>query len=227
MTEVVILALSDIHGNLYNVRRLASRRETADLILISGDITDFGSLDEAKAVLTILSEITESILYVPGNCDPPQLLEKGVPGYEAGWLHGRVIRYDNLLIGGLGGGGLSPFGTPIELTEEEFEEYAVRISNSWREMKQEKDIRILLSHMPPLRTKLSLTYSGDDIGSSSIRNLIEENLVELCLCGHLHERRGIDTMGRCLLINPGPLGYGFYAKVKIVAGEIKVDFKEV
>jgi Icc-related predicted phosphoesterase len=33
----------------------------------------------------------------------------------------------------------------------------------------------------------------------------------VCFTGHIHEGVGIDTIGRCQVINPGPLREGRYA----------------
>lgn len=47
----------------------------ADIVLVVGDITNFGSVEEAEKILSSILEVARvPILFVPGNCDPPQLL---------------------------------------------------------------------------------------------------------------------------------------------------------
>jgi Icc-related predicted phosphoesterase len=35
------------------------------------------------------------------------------------------------------------------------------------------------------------------------------------LCGHIHEARGEDRIGRSQIVNPGPVSAGHYAMVEI------------
>jgi Icc-related predicted phosphoesterase len=43
-----------------------------------------------------------------------------------------------------------------------------------------------------------------------VRECIEKYQPELCLCGHIHESRAKDRIGRTPVINPGNLGSGGY-----------------
>jgi uncharacterized protein len=35
------------------------------------------------------------------------------------------------------------------------------------------------------------------------------------LCGHIHEARGVDHIGRTPIVNPGPVAAGHYAVVMV------------
>jgi uncharacterized protein len=35
------------------------------------------------------------------------------------------------------------------------------------------------------------------------------------LCGHIHESRGLDVIGRTQIVNPGPTAAGHYAVVDV------------
>ncbi len=213
-----VLAISDIHGNFYRLGKLVEslKKKSFDLIIIVGDLTNFGSMNEAKEVLDIISKINhKALFYVPGNCDPRELLTRAVPTYETSWLHGRIVIHENLILAGIGGSNPSPFNTPSELTEEEIQRLLLRISKSWKDL---RGSRLLLSHTPPYGTLLDVTYYGDHVGSKALRSFLEHEDVRLCICGHIHEARGIDRLNETLLLNPGSLEKGFYAIIEIKEG---------
>jgi len=49
-----------------------------------------------------------------------------------------------------------------------------------------------------------MAFSGEHVGSSSVRQYIEERQPSVVFCGHIHEARGIDNIGNALVVNPGP-----------------------
>ena len=102
---------------------------------------------------------------------------------------------------------VKPGTTPNEISEEQFaqalEETASRLPPSMP--------MILVSHQPPLDTKADAIASGRHVGSRSVRQFIRDRQPLLCFTGHIHEGVGLDTIGRCQVINPGPLREGRYA----------------
>lgn len=67
---------------------------------------------------------------------------------------------------------------------------------------------ITVFHAPPFNTNLDLLYTGEHVGSKSIREFIERAQPELSLHGHIHESPEIsgcvtDKIGNTLCINPG------------------------
>ncbi len=224
-----IVAISDIHGNFYYLGKFIKEveKDKIDLILVAGDITDFGDIDEAREILSILSTITPSLFYVTGNCDPPETLKHGISNFEEECVHGKIVKYKHLIIGGVGGSPPTPFNTPSELSEEEIEDILKSISKEWEIYNHENYLRILLTHTPPINTTVDKTFLGEHVGSLAVRRLIEySNHIELCICGHVHEARGIEKLKNCIIVNPGSLKQGFYAKIKIEEiKEIKVSLK--
>ncbi|HDI46374.1 MAG TPA: hypothetical protein ENF82_01040, partial [Candidatus Methanomethylia archaeon] len=82
-----ILALTDIHDKLSALTAILE--ETAskvDLILVSGDLTQYGPMDRVRGVLAKLEETGKPFFYVLGNCDPREALD-GAAGYENRYLH--------------------------------------------------------------------------------------------------------------------------------------------
>ncbi len=55
-----------------------------------------------------------------------------------------------------------------------------------------------------------------------MREFIEKYRPDLVLCGHVHEARGQDMLGKTVMVNPGMLRNG-HALVEIDNG-IKVNF---
>ena len=53
---MIIVALADIHGGLDYLPAISSELEAADLVLIAGDITNFGGADEAERILSRQSQ---------------------------------------------------------------------------------------------------------------------------------------------------------------------------
>ena len=68
-----ILAISDIHNKAGNLSAIADDIAKADVILIAGDITNFGTAKHAKNIITSISRYNSNILAVPGNCDQPSV----------------------------------------------------------------------------------------------------------------------------------------------------------
>lgn len=213
-----ILVGTDFHGSEEAFRSFASKAEETkpEILVICGDITHFGSLQDARYLLSLPAELRLPIFFVPGNCDPPSLAAMEVEG--ANCIHGLHKSYDEVTFFGFGGGPISPFNTPFEMTEEEMTEFLKRkidepVMNRWF---------ILVSHTPPKDTKLDRIYSGRHAGSESVRKFIEEKEPSAVFCGHIHEAHGVDKIGETILVNPGPARHGYCGLVSINE-EIEVE----
>jgi hypothetical protein len=100
--------------------------------------------------------------------------------------------------------------TPFESTEREIEETLQRAVKDCRSQKL-----VLVSHAPPKNTSVDFTRSGTHAGSSAIRSFIETAQPVLAVCGHIHEARGTDRIGRTIVVNPGPAQNWFYSLVEL------------
>ncbi len=213
-----ILCTTDIHGRLGVAHRLAEKAPTCDLIVVAGDITNFGDWKKAEEVLGMLKKINDAIVAVPGNCDL-----KGVNDYlaEMGMsIHGRGRTIDDIGFFGAGGSNTTPFDTPQEYSEDEL---ARILAKGFRDVKDAAK-KVMVCHPPPYATKLDATGAGLHVGSRGARDFLDKNKVDVVITGHIHEARGEDHLGDTMLLNPGPLHMG-YALLEISAGKTaKVDF---
>ena len=76
MLAMRILQVNDIHGRLGRVEEIVKKagEVNPDLIVVAGDITHFGDLEDGEEILDKLSEAGVQIFLVSGNCDPPEML---------------------------------------------------------------------------------------------------------------------------------------------------------
>lgn len=208
---MIVVGLTDIHGDLDAIARMASVLESADLALLVGDLTMFGRRHAASEILAAVTKYCPSVLAVHGNCDYPEagdyLTEKGVS------LHGRNQTIHGLTLFGAGGSLPCLGHTPNELPESEFRRLLTEAADGL-----EPNLpTVLVSHQPPINTALDLANDGSHAGSTSVRACIETTQPLVCFTGHIHEARGIDAIGRTKLVNPGPLSDGRYAYAVIDA----------
>jgi len=187
---------------------------SADFIIITGDITNYGFKPDAEAVLNRLLAVNSSILGVAGNLDQPDvaryLEDIGIS------LHGSGRLVDGLGIMGMGGSNYTPFNTPYEFSEQEL---AAFLAAGFARIADAKDF-LLVSHTPPVQTNTDRLANGNHVGSRAVRAFIEEKQPLLCLTGHIHESRGQDNIGRTLVLNPGMLKDGGYIEILYENGEL-------
>lgn len=208
-----IIALGDIHMNPGDVKNIPGIR-SAELIIITGDITNYGSRKDAEEIINTLLTMNSNILGVAGNLDQPDvaryLEDIGVS------LHGKGEIINGLGIVGLGGSNFTPFKTPYEFSEQEL---ASLLAQGISRVGETKD-HILVSHAPPFQTKTDRLLNGAHVGSTAVRAYIEQQQPLLCLTGHIHESRGLDYIGRTLILNPGMIKDGGYIDILFENGAI-------
>ncbi|MGC8937104.1 MAG: metallophosphoesterase family protein [Candidatus Methanomethylicaceae archaeon] len=206
-----ILALSDIHGkesSLRSILQYTLNSYQIDAISISGDITHFGSSEDLNRILAIVSETGLPFFYVLGNCDPPEL-KNGLESLGM-CLESKCHKISDFTIAGSGGSTPTPFETPFEV-----EEGALTRNIREASSKCGGTIHLLVTHNPPLGSVVDLTRSGSHVGSRALRALILNLQPMVAQCGHIHEARGKEFLGRTLVLNPGPAMRGNFAIITI------------
>ena len=204
-----ILAVTDLHGNFQPIINYLKKNQV-DLIVLAGDITNFGPSELGEEILNEISSFDIPVLAIPGNCDPEQIHGK-LDSSKAVNIHGRSVVVKNMGICGFGGSNPTPFNTPLEFEEIEiYDEAKKAIENI-----KNHEITLIVTHAPPYGTKADILPSGEHAGSKSIRRLIEEYQPSLNICGHIHESRGTDKIGDTLVVNPGKMSDGQACLIKI------------
>jgi len=204
-----ILAFGDLHGSYLKVLDYLNGNNL-DLIIITGDITDFGPAELGEEILNEISHFNIPLLVIPGNCDPTTIYSK-IENSQAINIHGRSVIIKDIGICGFGGSNPTPFNTPLEFEEIQIYDEAVKVFKIVSNQK----IILFITHAPPYETKTDLLASGVHVGSKSIRKVIEEFQPTLNICGHIHESKGMDEIGATQVINPGELSDGYGCLIHI------------
>ena len=201
-----LLVVSDIHGALRRVRLLEEIRR--DVTVVAGDIAECGSLDEAVEILEALASQGAPVVWVPGNCDSPQLA-----AFDKYFnVHGKSVRLEGLVFAGAGGSIHTPFSTPFEYSDEEL---AAILEKALAGIEPGSERLVLVVHTPPYRSGLDRVAGGEYVGSISLRRILQRYKPIALATGHIHESWGVAAPEGVLGVNPGPLSRGHYALVEI------------
>ncbi|WP_407356282.1 metallophosphoesterase [Methanolobus sp. WCC5] len=200
--EMRLFAIADPHGNYSRIEELLDIAGDIDVVLIAGDITNFGPDEKA---LELFSLFDQPILAVPGNCDHDSII-KVIEDSRAINLHNRSFVMDDVLFLGLGGSNPTPFCTPFEIQECEYEENISMLLG--RSTGNEKRI-VTLTHAPPFGVLDEV--GGMHVGCRALNMFLDR--ADLMVCGHIHEARGIKKYGKTTIVNPGMAALGFAAVI--------------
>jgi hypothetical protein len=178
-----------------------------DVLVIGGDITTGGTPEDAAQAIEQWRPLAPRLLALAGNMDSPaidaRLAELGVG------LDGRGVRLEDVGIFGVSAAPFSPLHTPYELSDDELER---RLESGYADVRDCR-VKIFCPHAPPEDTACDHLRSGEHVGSPVLRVFVEREQPDVVLCGHIHESRGTDTIGRAQIVNPGPALQGHYAVV--------------
>lgn len=214
-----ILVISDIHGRPDKLNVIKYEIADADVVVVAGDITNFGGRDEAREILKPLINLSRQLLVVPGNCDLRGVNEL-IKELRLS-LHGRGRVAEGIAFFGAGGSNRTPFATPQEYGEQQLMEL---LENAYSGIK-EQSTKVMVTHAPPFGTKLDQTSSGMHAGSRAVKEFIKKKKPAVALCGHIHEARGVARVAYTTVVNPGALHMG-YAVVELNEGKPEVELRE-
>ncbi|MCP4757280.1 MAG: hypothetical protein GY866_40980 [Proteobacteria bacterium] len=219
---MIILGITDIHGDNSKIEKIYPEIAAADLILLVGDLTNFGRGEEIREVLELVRCQNQRILAVVGNCDFPEA-DKTLTAEEVN-IHGdcRIIAGKGFI--GLGGSLATPSNaTPNEVSEEYLDRH---LNQALAELPGNIPF-VLVSHQPPFQTSADRIFNGLHVGSKSVRRFIEQYQPLACFTGHIHEGDGIDSIGETRIINPGPLFHGQYAYAEINREVANLEIRKI
>lgn len=215
------IAVGDIHddpGAFADIPELAD----ADGIIISGDLTNLGGIKQAEKIMDIMQSSGVPVWAQIGNMDRPEVSDwLSETGHN---IHAKVRELTpEIGIFGIGGSTFTPFGTPSEFPESA---YGAWLDEMWPQVRKYPH-SILVSHNPPKDTLCDDIGGGTHVGSSAVREFIVENQPDICICGHIHEGRAIDHIGRTLVVNPGQLNQGGYVVIRSNDGILSAELCQV
>ena len=204
-----IVSFGDVHMATRNLERMGSVMRDCDLVILSGDLTNFGGIDDTRKVLTDVRRACPNVLALTGNLDRrevmPFLDAEGIA------LHGKGRVIDGIGIFGCGGSNITPFHTPTEFTEDEI--YAA-LRSGYEQVREVRPL-LMICHTPPFETKCDRIMSGKAVGSTAARRFIEEVQPDICISGHIHESAAEDAIGKTRVFNAGPFKGGGYIVARI------------
>ena len=195
------LCVADLHSDekaLALLRELVEK-EKPEIVVIAGDITQFGPVEYAERALEIARANGAECIAVHGNTDTLQVklfLERG--GVS---IHNKKRAVGGIEFVGYGGSAPTPFRTSITYSEAQiYEDLSKLVSRDC----------VLVSHAPPFGLPLELDNAFDlkPAGSKSVRRVIEEKRPRACVCAHVHEREGEANVLGCRVIKLAPLRDG-------------------
>ncbi|HSI97160.1 MAG TPA: metallophosphoesterase family protein [Gaiellaceae bacterium] len=205
----------DVHDRFDAVERVLARTGPVDALVVGGDITTAGGPADAERAVEQWRPLARTLLAVAGNMDSAtidaRLVDLGVS------IDGRGVVLGDVGLHGVSASAFTPLHTPYELPDEELG----RRADAGHADIAGCRIRIFCPHTPPYDTACDRLRSGTPVGSRSLRAFVEREQPDLVLCGHIHESRGEDTIGRTRVVNPGPALAEHYALVE-TDGQVSV-----
>ena len=116
-SQMIIFAISDLHGAAEKLEMVENRISSADLVVVAGDLTKHHTVDEAMQQLDFISSYNSRIVAVHGNWDNPQVLEELQNRDICIHADGKTI--DDIGFFGVGGSSPTPMNTPSEYSEKQ------------------------------------------------------------------------------------------------------------
>jgi uncharacterized protein len=202
------LCISDIHNHIEPFQHILNLARPIDMVLLGGDLTNFGTPADVEKIVHLAQSSNVPVLAVAGNCDSAlidrRLVELGVS-----------VAGKGMIIKDVGIHGLSaapPWHKGMYAYTEE--EMAQQLQTGYNQV-QNAPRHVVLSHVPPHGIKLDRTHFFQHVGSTALREFVEQTKPALVVCGHLHESRGVEMIGPTTVVNCGPAGSGCYAIAEI------------
>ena len=215
------IVFGDLHNEIQNLQEIMDLDE-ADGIIVTGDLTFMGGAQDAQKVLETIEALNPKVYAQIGNMDKGEVTDL-LKKKECN-LHGEAQKiHPEITLIGVGGSTPTPFNTPSEFSEEKI---AALLEEALAKAKDPKNL-VLVSHNPPIDTACDRIENGAHVGSRAVREFIERVQPAICLCGHIHESKGIDMIGKTIVVNPGPLNSGGYAVLALCDGAVRAGLCDI
>jgi len=214
---VKLLAVTDLHDHRDAPGRILAAAPPVDIVLLGGDITNFGSPADAERLVRRVQAAGAPLLAVAGNCDSAEIEECLVGLGVSLFRRGEVRR-------GVGFHGLSAMPPWLRhMYQFPEDELAAHLAEGYAAIEGAQR-HVVLSHTPPHGCKVDRTFLFRHVGSKALRTFVDEHQPDLVVCGHIHEARGVERIGRTLVVNCGSGAAGYYAVLEL-GQQITVDIR--
>lgn len=196
---MIIVQISDLHiapdgEKTFNVAPMAENlarcvahinalKPTPDLVLVTGDISNDGGLEEVERAAMILGQLDIPYHVIPGNHDNHQVLSsvfgnQVCPKSADGFIQYEIDGYDLRLIGMDSTSTTAPGG--------EFCPKRLAWLDKQLAQSDERPVVIFMHH-PPAKFAVPETDIDGFIGVDAFGDLLEKHgNIERILCGHIH-----------------------------------------
>lgn len=213
-----ICAISDIHRGYKNLFKLQPEIESSDIIVMAGDIGPLRWYSKWDAMKKAITAINKPMLAVHGNWDGNEIQEFLAP-YS---IHSGHAVVEDVGFFGVGGSVKTPMNTPVEYSEEQMSEFLYKGFEHIRAL----PVKVLVTHNPP-KNACDKTIFRTHAGSNAITQFCLNNPVDVCICGHIHEAHGIDTINKTTIVNAGALKSGYYATILAARNGVEAEIKRL
>src|SRR6266550_6122096 len=207
-----VAATADLHYSAQTLGILKEQfghvREEADVLVVAGDLTNFGRPEEMEPLLSVLVRLRIPTIAVLGNhdyeCGKEGELIRMMTAEGIKVLDGTGYERDGVgfagtkgFIGGFGRGVLTAFGEPeVKAFVKASIDEAIKLERAMSQLRTPK--RVVVLHYAPV----SATVAGEApeiypyLGSSRLSEVVDRNGADLVLHGHAHN-------GKCDGKTPG------------------------
>ena len=197
-----IAAVADLHYSPQNYDRIREQmlrvRDDADLLIIAGDLTNYGQVSEMDSLLTMLVRLRVPIVAVLGNHDAESnqqnelvkmMTTEGIKvldgsGYER---DGVGFAGTKGFLGGFGRGILTSFGEPeVKAFVQASLNETIKLERAMSQLRTER--RVVVLHYAPIGD----TVKGEPpeiypyLGNSRLAEVVDRHGANLIVHGHAH-----------------------------------------
>jgi hypothetical protein len=210
-----MIVATDLHNSQKNRNWLVGVIEKAkpDLFVFLGDSITVKPVSFSMEFVREALAAAGKMFILPGNMEHRDIVlswEK----LPVMIMHNRTHDFCGFKFVGRGGSIPCPSPTPFEDPDEGFDSLIRPLMDG---------CDILLLHQPAYGFRDHIVGVGN-VGSRTLRKLVEDTKPRLVLSGHIHEAKGMDFWEGVHFINPGALESGNAADIEVDERHVDVTF---
>jgi Icc-related predicted phosphoesterase len=178
-----LVVTSDIHNDLALSNKLIEtvKKESPDLVVLLGDIGEFGEIPRGLIGNLIKYIDSYKILLILGNHETPEVAEFLSRIYKIRSIYKGFFELNGISFVCIGGGDVPLF----MISDSEIQKFVEEIKENVKNKKF-----ILLSHIHPRYTRSSMIGGGSKV----LYSFIKEMQPLIAIHGHIHETGGLEEI---------------------------------